>query len=1136
MAENRDNTRNLSLNKPGLFSPTVVRGIRQGASHQSINFSPQDDQLADSSIQNTGSYKYSVDGTGLRSTQQLNIGWSEFENHTFFNSAQVKTNVAFEKIFNEFPFDGSKQEFENFFSGLTGYEKWVYDQFPKNLGYMFFSGAQESEDGSGTYITVKDVAGSAFPTVSTLRTGETVINPADSSMTIEFWMYLPAQENSGSSIFSKVTGSQGFIVAVEPSANAITGSASGSVSMYVASGALSTSASLTVAKGAWNHVAFTWDRSLGVQKILGYLNQEFINSSSQGIEFDTLTTQAANLYIGSGSQLSTTVTGVFNPTSTFSGALDEVRIWHSVRSIDQLKLSAKKAIFAQDDLKLYYKLNEASGSNSLVVLDHSSNSVHGRLNNNGFLLGVRNVATGNIAGPSPMTYEKIADSPVLFPTQPDLIDLRTEILISASRYDLDNPNLITKLVPVHYFLEGQAEDGLSSQEGDITTILESGTDPRSVNLGGTQALLLLLYTWAKFFDEMKLYVQAFSTLNAVDYNSIDTVPDQFLLTLARNQGIELPPLFDGSSIEQFLEGENIQSDISTNDLTLQGVRNQIWRRILINLQDVLRSKGTMHSVKSFIRSVGIDPDNNFRIREYGGPNKLPLNFTREKRNEVSTLIDFVSGGLVKTSGLYLTSARTEPGYPTPSSTNDDFSLLSGSFTFSGYWKMSNPLTNSTQSLARLHEFDGTSYRVPLNVTSISGSGKIRLAHDYQVTGDDHTFELDGPDIYDGGLWFVSFGRRRNDDGLNSRVSSSYFLRAAKAVYGEIVESYSTASFVDDHTGGTGAQLFESYIPDLAASADGMFFAVGSSSLAAANLTQEIDRTQVFDGKSGHWKLWSKYINENEWKEHARNFRSVGVTNPATNFNFVTTNSGSWERLRFDFSTDQPVTASDGSGVIALTNFAQNTITASGSNFPTNRSVAVAERFYYSSPSPKFDQAATTEKVRVRSFQNFENVQDTPWAQVAPVYEIVRSESPTDNTRFTVDFSVVDALDQDIITLFANLQSFDNSIGSPELAFSPDYPDLESLRDAYFNKLVDKMNLKLFFEFYKWFDTNIGTFIEQLIPRKTKFLGTNFVVESHMLERPKVEYLYSDIYLGDNTRHSLKDTILLQLITGTFSRY
>ena len=76
----------------------------------------------------------------------------------------------------------------------------------------------------------------------------------------------------------------------------------------------------------------------------------------------------------------------------------------------------------------------------------------------------------------------------------------------------------------------------------------------------------------------------------------------------------------------------------------------------------------------------------------------------------------------------------------------------------------------------------------------------------------------------------------------------------------------------------------------------------------------------------------------------------------------------------------------------------------------------------------------------------------------------------------------------------------------------------------------------FFEFFKWFDSAVGTMIEKLIPRKTHFLGVNFVIESHMLERAKLTYNYSDTYLGSKNRHGLKGTITLQQYVGQVKRF
>jgi hypothetical protein len=209
---------------------------------------------------------------------------------------------------------------------------------------------------------------------------------------------------------------------------------------------------------------------------------------------------------------------------------------------------------------------------------------------------------------------------------------------------------------------------------------------------------------------------------------------------------------------------------------------------------------------------------------------------------------------------------------------------------------------------------------------------------------------------------------------------------------------------------------------------------------------------------------------------------------------------------------------------------------SGSGFRTDAPSVVGEMFIHSFPSPHFDEASTDEKIRIRSFQTQDLVDATPWAGVAPVYEIVKSERPTDDVRFSIDFSLIDALNRDIVTIFSTFNALDNALGSPELVFSPDYPDLEKLRNVYFNRIKEKLNFKAFIDFYRWFDVSIGTFITQLVPRKTNFKGTNFIIESHMLERHKLEYFSNEIYLGEEDRSKIKDVLLLQLIAGVIRKY
>lgn len=1140
-----DNFNNLRFNRPPLFKPNLVRSLVEDAA-ASVTFTKTiGADMADSVIGQSGSFKYDLEGVGVKNTQQLNIDWSSFQNHTFFNSAQVKTNVAFDTIINQFPFDGTQKEYESFFEKLTGFEKWVFDEYPKYKGYAFFSGSAVGEVNAGTWVTVKDIAGATYPGVSRDLTGISKLNPGFDSMTFESWVYLPTMANEGQTIVTFLSqsslGLDGFALTLSASSDTNFASAR----FYVASRSVGNSMSFAIPKGIWTNVAVVWDRNPTVNQMFAYVNQN-LTGSSTSFELGETFWAGNNLIIGSGSSFSFGA-GTHTELTTLSGALDDLRLWHNVRTQEQRVQWQEKAVYAQDDLKLYLKFNEPSGSNTLITLDSSGNSLHGALNIAGNALGVREISTGSVAGPDPMTYEKLELTPILFPEFPSVDSLRMQLLNSASYYDDNNPNLITKLIPPHYLMEGQVQQALETEFGPITTTLVSGSDPRSTKLGGTQVLLSLMYVWAKYFDEMKLYSEAFSTLNWADYNSADTVPDQFLQFLAQQQGFTLPPLFVGTSIEQFINRENIDNNISTNSVSLQYVQNQIWRRILINLQDIVRSKGTIHSVKSFIRTIGIEPDNNFRIREFGGPTRAPLTFVRDKRSEVSTMANFVSGGIA--TSAFLSMPRIEPGYPEVSVEADaanDY-LTSGSFTYEGTYRFTKALPHTSQSLIRFMT-SGSSLNggMPMNLVAVSGSTAITLyGRPGNLAGSvGFSLPLTGVDIFDGEKWYISCGRQRPDDGLESNLSASYFIRAAKSNYGDIVESYFTSSLVNEFSSSAGTVSPTWGYTEPTLNASGVYLAIGSGSIQDSvsfflndiSTMPEDSRTTTFDGRVAQIRFWSKYLDSEEWQEHVRNFKSIGVKDPTTNFNFVSNKTGSWERLRVDVGTDQITTSSNVSGELEFFDFSQNELHWTGVGFPVTQSVIRPERFFYSYISPKFDEASTVEKVRPRSFLNYQNVLSSSYAQVAPLYRIEASEEPTDNTRFTIDFSIVDTLDQDIVGIFATLESLDNIIGNPELLFAPDYPQLENLRDIYFNRLTDKINLKSFFEFYKWFDTNIGTFIAQLIPRKTKYLGTNFVIESHMLERPKMEYHFSDIYLGDSNRHGLKDTIVLQLVTGDFRRY
>jgi len=1212
-----------SFNKPNDFFIGSYSHI--GAMKETLN------SLATSNtdVESTSSFRYDSYGSGIRSTQQVHTDFSKFENHTFFNSAQANVNVAFDKIINNYPFDGTKPEIESFLDSLTGFEKYVYDQFPKNKGYLIFSGATGGT-ALGAHIVVRDEAGVLFPTLAKNLTGEPILDPgSDKSFSLEMQLFVPELVNDVQCICQKTSGSnsaglstQGISLFLNTSPSTTTAP----ISFYVVRGDQFVTASCDIDKGKFNHIVATFNRTSELNIAALYVNEELIVTSSNSATIGAIDFKADNFVIGSGSSIfmeaASAIYGVGAPTtvipaSTFSGALDELRVFHNIRPIEQQKLYAKKAVFAQDDLKLYYKFNEPSGTLgptegstiNKVVLDSSGNSLHAEITNFDFAL--RATSSNSTIGPlspdppaDPLTYEKSEFTPILFPSFGSVLNLNNLLIASASNYDTQNPNIITNLIPQHYFLEGQIQEGLENITGSIGDAYGGTSIPGSGELGTAQILSSFLFVWAKTFDELKIFISAFRNLLHVDYETNDVIPDNFLIFLANYYGFQIPSYFFKATLEQFVEGENVDNNVSTSQDTLMYVQNQILKRILTNIRDIINSKGTLHGVKSLIRALGIDPDNSLRIREFGGPRTLQIGAEREIKKYFAGMLNMsASQALVRSH--YLSGSRIEVGYPEIAGTfvdapgpfepsiygihgisNDpnDGLLTSGSWTYEAIYKYnlsSSFFTSVTQSLARFQttgsailDFTGLSTpQLTVNLVAITSSidsdNRLQL---YVKTGygaaDESTdrvlkLALTGTTIFDGNRWNISFGRTR-DDAINSTVSSSYFLRCAQPNRGKIAQFFQTSSYFQESVASDDV-LQEK---DDTFNASGSFIAIGNESLDAGSayagyrflnnttLAEDDARAVTFDGKVSNLRFWSKSFKVPDWLEHIRNPKSFGVENPLVNFNFDTTVSGAFERLRLDAEMLQETTGSDSIGNVTLFDYSQFTqlagtfITApwlsasaefiatssyyqhmSGSGFEPLTSIVAQEEVVYSYYSPYFDESVLTERVRVRSLQNPSITTSSIYAKPAPVYELTNAEEILDDPRFSIDFSVIDALNQDIIKMFSTLEALDSALGNPELLFTGEYPDLIDLRKIYFNRLTSRIRLDQFLKLFKWFDSLLSGMLVQLLPRKTIFLGVNFIVENHTLERSKMQYKFTDAYTPQYALNLFPKASTVQIIEG-----
>ena len=1011
--------------------------------------------VAGSNIKRNDSFSYEPVNFPLKSTQQLNIDWSKFENHIFFSSAEAKVTNTIDQIINKYPFDGTREEAETFFESQTGFDKWVFDQFPKYKGYIDFKNSVK--------ITGTDQAGFDSPSLSRNLSGDSIINPKNSSFTFDFKVKIKSgSSNDNSVIFGKIKDSSNFLkITCNNNNNNKTKIALESVGGFEIN-----DSSVDIDYDTWNHIVFVSSFVQGNDqtseyKVSVYLNgvlQTFLNGTGQ-IESSKTYTVTSILDIDS----SPIVFG-----GNFTGCIDEFRFFHEAINASQIKQYSKRSMFSTPSLKLYYRFNEPSGE---LILDSSGNSLHGKLS----WVGSTSPRVQTSLSDNPLPLEKDDFSIILFPNHPSVISLSENLLKKAIEYDKENPNLITKLIPQHYLNIGSIQDNtndLLDADKVVNYQYNEPGNPKQFAINSVQVITSFLYIWSRFFDEMKIYIDSFSTLNNFTYETEGAAPDNFLLNSLVQNGFFMPQLFNNSSLVQYLDGEDILDDISSNEYALKRIQAELTRRILLNLPRIIRSKGTHHSIETFLKSVGLNHRKSLRIREYGGPTNRRISQFREKKFDEIIMFSF-------------NKTESDPEFKTNLFSGSGSTLvnfLSEDWTVECCFKFLNKDFAGEQNCFSIVSKDNDT-TTELKLTIVERN-KIRFSLPF---GNYFDLVINDDSFFNEEIWKISFGAKK------SATSALYdfFIRCGRQESGEDLKIYSLSKL----SSRTYNQVFK------------YFLRIGLISDGDGNVNNL--RSKIFGVR-----FWSKGITDQEFVEHVRNLKSVGTENAKENFLFYKKrgNSDIKEKLKFNFiGVLNEGTSTDGE--LILKDYSCNNHEAKISGLIDEVNYFNKTEVIHSQLSPYFDEAVTTNKIRIRGLKETNPLFDDPWVRPAPAHNFLSEDVPTDDNRLSIEFSVIDALNKDIINIFSTLEEMEIAIGSPELLYCPDYPDLEVLRNSYFEKLKDKINFKSFFEFFRWFDKSISRFIEQLVPRKTKFKGTNFVVESHVIERSKFEYESSEMYDG-----------------------
>ena len=269
--------------------------------------------------------------------------------------------------------------------------------------------------------------------------------------------------------------------------------------------------------------------------------------------------------------------------------------------------------------------------------------------------------------------------------------------------------------------------------------------------------------------------------------------------------------------------------------------------------------------------------------------------------------------------------------------------------------------------------------------------------------------------------------------------------------------------------------------------------------------------EPFSGSFQEYRFWNQEISQSNFYDYTANpfsnegngvdstpdqliFRAdLGTQlNTASRTSIHPRVTGSAVQITQSFTNDSNFFA-NGPYVINREDIFQDQVLAGIKNRITDK-IQVEKNIIAEAPYGFTTPTATTASIAVSdstTLSSFQSVQQQSFT----------SQSYTPSVNYLeVGFSPSNQINDDIN---AQLGYFNlgNYIGDPRFQSSSDYtyPDLDILRDAYFNKYIKSYDIKDFIRLIKFFDNSLFKMIKDITPARTS-LASGVIVKQHILER------------------------------------
>ena len=506
---------------------------------------------------------------------------------------------------------------------------------------------------------------------------------------------------------------------------------------------------------------------------------------------------------------------------------------------------------------------------------------------------------------------------------------------------------------------------------------------------------------------------------------------------------------------------------SSNDtMPLNDINKRIYKRIYHNLPYLLKTKGTVAGLRALITSYGI-PDTILRINEFGGKDRNNSNDWDLKQRAFNYAFDTEGNN-------YFTSSFTP---------NNKFSTTSPE-TIQFRFKSDGIPTKLSQSLYYLND-----NRSAL-VLKYTGSGLT--SGSYSGAG------LDPYNEY-GTLSFIPDMNKAN---ISASLYFPFFNNEWWSVQTTIDTSYPftnpTASLfagnqINNSLGFYGSSsITDGFSSTYYVGANKINFPTGGTNIVVGGETYE-----MFSGLYQEIRYYNTKISSSVFKDYTMNpysFEGNNINSAPEELIFRAglgsqLNTGSFESIH------PKVTGSN--------NFTTSSFTSDSRFYVSSPSFVPNKEYIYQDQVPSGIKNRITDKITTNIAVLPKG--DTLSPMVSVQQDSFESSSYTPGVNYLeVAFSPQDQINDDINAQmgYFNLGDY---IGDPRHISQSgrSYPDLDTLRDTYFEKYISGYNLVDFVRLMKFFDNSLFKMIKDFTPARTS-LTSGVVVKQHILERNRVK--------------------------------